>query len=78
MEREDIQQSQFTSEENFDESSQDAVVNANVALMESQAESAEVIEERTPPNQTSSTPLTPEAPKVSRKAITEKGKQPMK
>ena len=78
MEREDVQQSQFISEENFDESSQDAVVNANVALMESQAESAEVTEQRTSPNQILSTPLTPAAPKKSRKATTGKGKQPMK
>ena len=70
MEREDVQQSQIP-KDIFDESSQDAVINSNVALLESQNESA-VPEKQTPPNQQSSTPLTPAAPKKSRKVPLEK------
>ena len=76
MEREDIQQSQIP-KDIFDESSQDALINSKVVLLEGQNESA-VPEEQTPPNQQSSTLLTPAAPKNSRKSTTGKGKQPRK
>ena len=64
-------------EENFvDESSQDAVINANMATLEHDLDVSENKQTTTPPNQ--SAPTTPAAPKRSRKANGARGKQPVK
>ena len=71
------QPSQAVAEENFvDESSQDAVINANVATLERDLDASEDQQTTTPPNQ--SAPTTPAAPKKSRKANGARGKQPVK
>ena len=71
------QSSQAVAEENFvDESSQDVVINANVATVDCDLDASEDQQTTTPPNQ--SAPTTPAAPKISRKANGARGKQPVK
>ena len=71
------QSSQAIAEEMFvDESSQDAVINANVATLERDLDASEDQQTTTPPNQ--SAPTSPAAPKKSKKAKGARGKQPVK
>ena len=61
------QSSQAIAEENFvDESSQDSVINANVATLERDLDTSEDQQTTTPPNQLA--PTTPAAPKKIQKS----------
>ena len=76
MNNEIMDQSQAVAQEDFvDETSQDAVINANVATLERDFDAPED-QQTTSPYQ--SVPTTPAAPKKARKANMTKGKQPVK